>query len=73
MDLATTFLKPSRGALCVGVFLTLASPAARADERCQQLVALNQQYIGVALTGDQKQLKHQLVAWYKANADFSHY
>ncbi len=49
------------------LFLTFAPNAARADERCQQLEALNHQYAGVALTSAQKQLKRQLVAWYKQN------
>ena len=46
---------------------SLASTAAFADERCAQLVALNKQYAGVALTREQKEIKVQLVAWYRAN------
>ena len=61
---STTLLRP---VLCAGLFLAVAATTAPADERCQQLVALNQQYKGVALTSDQKQLKVQLVSWYKAN------
>jgi hypothetical protein len=61
---STALLRP---ALCAGLFLAVAATAASADERCQQLVALNQQYKGVALTSDQKQLKVQLVSWYKSN------
>jgi len=38
-----------------------------ADERCRQLVALNKQYAGGALTREQNDIKVQLVAWYKAN------
>jgi len=53
-------------ALC-GLLLSLASTAGFADERCGQLVALNKQYAGVKLTDEQKQIKVQLVAWYKAN------
>jgi hypothetical protein len=53
--------------LSVGILLSLASTAAFADERCGQLVALNKQYAGVALTREQKDIKVQLVAWYKAN------
>jgi hypothetical protein len=53
--------------LSLGILLSLASTAAFADERCGQLVALNKQYAGVALTGEQKDIKVQLVAWYKAN------
>jgi len=52
--------------LFTGVLLSLASPAF-ADERCGQLVALNKQYAGVALTREQQDIKVQLVAWYKAN------
>jgi hypothetical protein len=63
-----------RPALCAGLFLALALTQAHAqDERCQQLVALNKQYMGVALTADQKQLKVQMVAWYKANCVTSHH
>lgn len=53
--------------LCTGILLSFASTAAFADERCAQLVALNRQYAGVALTSQQKGIKVQLVAWYKAN------
>jgi hypothetical protein len=50
-----------------GVFLFVVSSAAVADERCEQLAVLNQQYIAVTLTSDQKRLKRKLIAWYKAN------
>ncbi len=63
----TAFARHSRRALCAGLFLTIASTAAMADDRCRQLEALNQQYAGVSLTADQQQLKRRLVAWYKAN------
>ena len=53
--------------LCAGLFLAVASTAVLADERCKQLEALNQQYAGVQLTNAQKQLKSQLVAWYRQN------
>ncbi len=62
-----TLVRHSRRALCAGLFLTIASTAAPADDRCRQLEALNQQYAGVSLTSDQQQLKRRLVAWYKAN------
>ena len=52
---------------CVGVLLCTLSNAAFADERCDQLVRLHRQYAGVELTGEQQNLKAQLVAWYKAN------
>jgi len=62
-----------RPALVAGLFLAVALTQARAeDERCQQLVALNKQYRGVALTPDQKQLKVQMVAWYKENCKRQH-
>jgi len=54
-------------ALCAGILSSAVSTAAFADERCGQLVALHKQYAGVKLTDDQKQLKVQLVAWYKEN------
>src|SRR6186997_1690909 len=54
-------------ALCAGLFLSVASTTGFADERCGQLVALNKQYAGVKLTDEQKQIKVQLVTWYKAN------
>jgi hypothetical protein len=54
-------------ALSIGILFSLASTAAFADERCGQLVALNKQYAGVALTSEQKDIKVQLVAWYKTN------
>jgi len=38
-----------------------------ADDRCQQLEALNRQYAGVALSADQKRIKRRLVAWYRQN------
>jgi len=53
--------------LSIGILFSLISTAAFADERCGQLVALNKQYAGVALTREQKDIKVQLVAWYKAN------
>jgi hypothetical protein len=54
--------------LCAGLLLTIASSTgAVADYRCAQLEALNRQYAGVQLTSAQKQIKVQLVAWYKKN------
>jgi hypothetical protein len=50
--------------MAVGVFLAVASTAALADDRCQQLEALHQQYAGVTLTSSQQALKRKLVAWY---------
>ena len=69
MNLSTRSLlvTPSRLVLCAGMFLAIGTTASLADPRCQQLEALHRQYIGVSLTADQKVLKRQLVAWYKAN------
>jgi hypothetical protein len=64
---SNVFARRSGRMLYAGLFLTVASTAALADDRCQQLEALNQQYAGVQLTSAQKHLKSQLVAWYKQN------
>jgi hypothetical protein len=53
--------------LCVGVILASSSIAGLSAENCQQLEALATQYAGVALTGDQKQVKRKMVAWYSAH------
>jgi hypothetical protein len=53
--------------LSLGILFSLAATAASADERCGQLVALNKQYAGVTLSREQKDIKVQLVAWYRAN------
>jgi len=53
--------------LSIGILSSLTSAASFADERCGQLLALNKQYAGVVLTREQKDIKVQLVAWYKAN------
>ena len=58
--------------LSIGILFSLMSTAAFADERCGQLVALNKQYAGVALSREQKDIKVQLVAWYKANCRRTH-
>ena len=47
--------------------LSTACTSALADERCDQLVALNRQYAGVRLNDEQRAMKVRLVAWYKAN------
>jgi hypothetical protein len=54
-------------ALCAALVFSAVSTAALADERCDQLVALNAQYAGVTLTGEQQSLKRKLVAWYNVN------
>jgi hypothetical protein len=52
----------------IGLLLVLvATPAYAQDERCQQLVALHNQYRGVVLTANQQQIKTQLVAWYRTH------
>lgn len=53
--------------LAGATLLSLASTAVMADARCQQLEALNRQYLGVSLTSEQQQLKRRLVAWYNSN------
>ena len=55
------------GPVCAGLFFAVTTGGAIADERCQQLEALNRQYAGVVLTSSQKQIKRQLVAWYMKN------
>jgi hypothetical protein len=54
MDLTSTIFARHSRRLCVALFLAVPSTAALADERCQQLEALNQQYAGVQLTSTQK-------------------
>ena len=54
-------------AFCAGILLSIVSTAAIADERCAQLIALDREYRGVVLTVEQKAIKVQLVAWYRAN------
>ena len=54
--------------LCAGLLLSIATTAAFAQEgQCAQLVALDMQYRGVALTPVQKTLKAQLLSWYREN------
>jgi hypothetical protein len=55
------------GPVCAGLFFVVTASGAIADERCQQLEALNRQYAGVTLTSSQQQLKRKLVAWYFTN------
>lgn len=51
-------------ALSAGLILAFSSTAGLSAENCQQLEALATQYAGVTLTGEQKQLKRKMVAWY---------
>jgi hypothetical protein len=69
MTLTTSnvFARHSRRLVCAGLLLSFTSVGALADERCRQLEALNRQYAGVTLTSYQKDMKRQLVAWYKTN------
>ena len=54
--------------LCAGLFLAIATTGAPAQEgQCAQLVALEMQYRGVALTPAQKAVKAQLLSWYREN------
>ena len=69
----TVFARRSALVLCAGLLLSLTATAGfAADERCAQLVALNKQYRGVALTDEQQSLKVQLVSWYKENCGHGH-
>ncbi len=66
--ISTIITRTARRAICAGIFLSLGTAVALAeDSRCEQLVALNRQYAGVALTSEQQSLKRKLVAWYGAN------
>ena len=67
MEKRTTLLARHVRLVCARLFVAITSTAALADERCQQLEALNQQYAGVSLTSQQKVLKRKLVAWYYKN------
>jgi hypothetical protein len=53
----------------VGVGLVLIASPTRsfANEHCQQLETLSQQYAGVELTFVQKQMKRRMVLWYSQN------
>ena len=54
----------------VGTVFWVAICAARpaiADERCQQLESLAQQYAGVELNPAQRQIKRRMVVWYENN------
>jgi hypothetical protein len=64
------FTRYCLGAICAGLFVSIASTASLADpadSRCAQLEELNRQYMGVSLSSDQQALKRKLVAWYNAN------
>jgi len=67
MDRISVFARYSRQGRCAGLLLSIASTASFAHERCKQLEDLNRQYAGVELTSSQKQIKQQMVAWYRQN------
>lgn len=56
-----------RAALSAGLILAFSSNAALSTENCQRLEALANQYAGVELTSDQKQLKRKMVSWYSTH------
>ena len=65
--------RPSTPLICAGLFLSIVATAASAQEgQCAQLVALEMQYRGVALTSAQKALKAQLLSWYRENCGRGH-
>jgi hypothetical protein len=56
----------------VGIILAFSSNAGSSGEipsaeNCQRLEVLATQYSGVELTGEQKQLKRKMVAWYSGH------
>ena len=53
--------------LGAGLMLVFSTIAGSSAENCQQLEALATQYANVALTGEQKRLKRQMVAWYSTH------
>jgi hypothetical protein len=57
--------------MCACLLVGITSTIAIADDNCQRLEALDRQYRGVALTSSQKQVKRQLVAWYRKNCGHS--
>jgi hypothetical protein len=59
-----------RGLVSFGIVADLLSGAVRpasANNNCQRLEALSQEYAGLALTADEEKLKRRLVIWYKDN------
>jgi hypothetical protein len=67
--------RTSFGAIAISfaVFAALfPTPVLADDGRCLQLVALNAQYAGVALTPDQKAMKRQMTAWYHGHCGGRH-
>ena len=56
-----------RAALSAGLILAFSCNAALSAENCQRLEALANQYGGVELTSDQKQLKRKMVSWYSTH------
>jgi hypothetical protein len=65
MNIHRRFMRVAR--LGVGILSIVGSTSAFANERCEQLQALSQQYANVQLTLLQKQMKQQMVLWYGKN------
>ena len=51
----------------VGLLLIASPTRSFANEHCQQLEALSQQYANVELTFVQKQMRRRMVLWYSKN------
>jgi hypothetical protein len=51
----------------LGLLLIVHPTVSSADDNCQQLEAISQQYAGVELTAVQKKMKRRMVAWYYKN------
>ncbi len=64
---ARALMYHSLAILSAGLILVFSSIAGPGAEYCQQLEALAAQYAGVALTGEQKQLKRKMVACYSTH------
>jgi hypothetical protein len=61
------FFQLSFGATSAALFIFPLGTTLFADERCQQLEALSQQYAVVELSVAQRQVKRQLIVWYDKN------
>lgn len=60
----SAFARQSLATLSACLILAFSSNAAFSAESCERLVALANQYAGVELTGEQKQMKRKMVVWY---------
>jgi hypothetical protein len=61
-----------QGSIFILMALLISTNIAWADPRCKQLEDLNREYMGVVLTSEQKQLKKQLISWYRENCNTRH-